>query len=200
MVQAGAGVQSRILNQEFADAGAAIGKTAQETLKDADVVLKVRRPESGALVVGIMDPYGHEAAIKALAEAGVTAFAMEMMPRITRAQVMDDLSSQANLAGHQAVIDAAANYGRAIPMMMTAAGTVPAARIFVMGAGVDGLEEIVGAILTPDTLDRAWAAGIRPRDTLADNDGHGFFGALRDAVVYRADFDERQRFPGRDRP
>ena len=153
VVQAGAGAQSRILDADFAEAGATIGKTAKETLKDADIVLKVRRPEaaeladykSGALVVGIMDPYGHEAAVKALAEAGVTAFAMEMLPRITRAQVMDVLSSQANLAGYQSVIDAAANYGRALPMMMTAAGTVPAARVFVMGAGVAGLQAIATA-------------------------------------------------------
>jgi NAD(P) transhydrogenase subunit alpha len=153
MVQAGAGALSRILDAEYADAGAAIGPTAADTLKDADIVLKVRRPEgpelkdykSGALVVGIMDPYGHEDAIETLANAGVTAFAMELMPRITRAQVMDVLSSQANLAGYQAVIDAAANYGRALPMMMTAAGTVPAARIFVMGAGVAGLQAIATA-------------------------------------------------------
>ena len=153
VVQAGAGAQSRILDADFAEAGATIGKTAKETLKDADIVLKVRRPEaaeladykSGALVVGIMDPYGREAAVKALAEAGVTAFAMEMLPRITRAQVMDVLSSQANLAGYQSVIDAAANYGRALPMMMTAAGTVPAARVFVMGAGVAGLQAIATA-------------------------------------------------------
>ena len=152
-VQAGAGAGSRILDQEFADAGATIGATAQETLKDADVVLKVQRPEaaelkdykSGAVVVGIMDPYGHEAAIKALADAGLVAIAMEFLPRITRAQVMDILSSQANLAGYQAVIDAAANYGRALPMMMTAAGTVPAARVFVMGAGVAGLQAIATA-------------------------------------------------------
>ena len=152
-VQAGAGAGSRILDQEFADAGATIGATAQETLKDADVVLKVQRPEaaelkdykSGAVVVGIMDPYGHEEAIKALADAGLVAIAMELLPRITRAQVMDILSSQANLAGYQAVIDAAANYGRALPMMMTAAGTVPAARVFVMGAGVAGLQAIATA-------------------------------------------------------
>ena len=100
-----------------------------------------------------MDPYGNEAALKAMADAGVAAFAMELMPRITRAQVMDVLSSQANLAGYQAVIDAAANYGRALPMMMTAAGTVPAARVFVMGAGVAGLQAIatarrLGAVVT----------------------------------------------------
>ena len=100
-----------------------------------------------------MDPYGNEAALKAMADAGVTAFAMELMPRITRAQAMDVLSSQANLAGYRAVIDAAAEYGRALPMMMTAAGTVPAARVFVMGAGVAGLQAIatarrLGAIVT----------------------------------------------------
>src|SRR5687767_16011849 len=92
-----------------------------------------------------MDPYGQDAALKALADAGAAAFAMELMPRITRAQVMDVLSSQANLAGYRAVIEAAAAYGRAMPMMMTAAGTIPAARLFVMGAGVAGLPAIATA-------------------------------------------------------
>ena len=101
----------------------------------------------------MMDPYGQDAAIKDMANAGITAFAMELMPRITRAQTMDVLSSQANLAGYRAVIDAAAEYGRALPMMMTAAGTVPAARVFIMGAGVAGLQAIatarrLGAIVT----------------------------------------------------
>ena len=100
-----------------------------------------------------MDPYGNEAALKAMADAGVTAFAMELMPRITRAQSMDVLSSQANLAGYRAVIDASAEYGRAFPMMMTAAGTVPAARVFIMGVGVAGLQAIatarrLGAVVT----------------------------------------------------
>jgi NAD(P) transhydrogenase subunit alpha len=124
-------------------------------------VLKVRRPgdaevagyKKGALVIAIMDPYDNEAALGALAKAGVTAFAMELMPRITRAQGMDVLSSQANLAGYRAVIDGAADYGRALPMMMTAAGTVPATKVFVMGAGVAGLQAIatarrLGAIVT----------------------------------------------------
>jgi NAD(P) transhydrogenase subunit alpha len=124
-------------------------------------VLKVRRPgalelagyKKGALVLAIMDPYGNEAALKAMAEAGVTAFAMELMPRITRAQSMDVLSSQANLAGYRAVIDASAEYGRALPMMMTAAGTVPAAKVFIMGVGVAGLQAIatarrLGAVVT----------------------------------------------------
>jgi NAD(P) transhydrogenase subunit alpha len=121
----------------------------------------VRRPAekeisalpAGALVFAVMDPYGNEAEIEALGRAHVAAFAMEFMPRITRAQVMDVLSSQANLAGYRAVIDGAAEYGRALPMMMTAAGTVPAAKIFVMGVGVAGLQAIatarrLGAIVT----------------------------------------------------
>src|SRR5207247_2453690 len=103
--------------------------------------------------IAIMDPYGQETAIKDMADAGVSAFAMELMPRITRAQTMDVLSSQANLAGYRAVIDGAAEYGRVLPMMMTAAGTVPAAKVFVMGAGVAGLQAIatarrLGAIVT----------------------------------------------------
>ena len=95
--------------------------------------------------MAIMDPYGNDAALAAMAKAGITAFAMELMPRITRAQSMDVLSSQANLAGYRAVIDASAEYGRALPMMMTAAGTVPAAKIFVMGVGVAGLQAIATA-------------------------------------------------------
>src|SRR5919107_833854 len=112
----------------------------------ADVVVQAGAgAKPGALVIAIMDPYGQDAALKALADAKVSAFSMELMPRITRAQVMDVLSSQANLAGYRAVIDATAEYGRAIPMMMTAAGTVPAARIFVMGAGVAGLQAVATA-------------------------------------------------------
>ena len=160
-VQAGAGAGSRITDAEYEAAGATIARDAAATLADADIVLGVRRPDAtelplmkrGALVVATMDPYGQDAAVKAMADAGISAFAMEFMPRITRAQVMDVLSSQANLSGYQAVIDAAANYGRALPMMMTAAGTVPAARVFVMGAGVAGLQAIatarrLGAVVT----------------------------------------------------
>ncbi len=160
-VQAGAGRGSRIVDADFAGAGATMAPDEAATLADADIVLKVRRPtpdelklmKRGAVVVAAMDPYGHENDVKAMADAGVTAFAMEFLPRITRAQSMDVLSSQANLAGYQAVIDAAANYGRALPMMMTAAGTVPAARVFVMGAGVAGLQAIatarrLGAVVT----------------------------------------------------
>jgi NAD(P) transhydrogenase subunit alpha len=157
-VEAGAGVKSGILDAEYTAAGATVGKGATS---GADIVLTVRRPspaelngvKPGALVISIMDPYGNEAALKALADVRVTAFAMELMPRITRAQSMDVLSSQANLAGYRAVIDASAEYGRAFPMMMTAAGTVPAARVFIMGVGVAGLQAIatarrLGAVVT----------------------------------------------------
>lgn len=151
IVEKGAGEASRITDTDYSAVGAAIG--AASDAGKADIVLKVRRPtdaelkgyRSGALVIATMDPYGNDAAVAAMARAGVSAFAMEFMPRITRAQSMDILSSQANLAGYQAVIDAAAEYDRALPMMMTAAGTVPAAKVFVMGAGVAGLQAIATA-------------------------------------------------------
>ncbi|MBO1020802.1 Re/Si-specific NAD(P)(+) transhydrogenase subunit alpha [Methylobacterium sp. SD274] len=160
-VQSGAGLKAGVPDAEYEAVGASIAATAEETAKDADLVLKVRRPsedelkllKSGATVVAIMDPYGNETALQAMADAGISAFSMELMPRITRAQVMDVLSSQANLAGYRAVVDGAAEYGRAMPMMMTAAGTVPAARVFVMGVGVAGLQAIatarrMGAVVT----------------------------------------------------
>jgi H+-translocating NAD(P) transhydrogenase subunit alpha len=156
-VAPGAGVQSGILDADYTAASA----TLSDDAKDADVVLRVRRPteaesagyKPGALVIAVMDPFGNDAALAAMARAGLLAFAMELMPRITRAQSMDVLSSQANLGGYRAVIDGAAEYGRALPMMMTAAGTVPAAKVFVMGAGVAGLQAIatarrLGAIVT----------------------------------------------------
>ncbi|QDZ01367.1 Re/Si-specific NAD(P)(+) transhydrogenase subunit alpha [Nitratireductor mangrovi] len=159
IVEKGAGSASRIPDADFASAGATIGKASD--ISKADIVLKVRRPSpselksyrKGAAVFAAMDPYGNEAEIAAMGKAGVSAFAMEFMPRITRAQSMDVLSSQANLAGYRAVIDAAAEYDRALPMMMTAAGTVPAAKVFVMGAGVAGLQAIatarrLGAVVT----------------------------------------------------
>jgi H+-translocating NAD(P) transhydrogenase subunit alpha len=157
-VEPGAGVKSGVLDADYAAAGASV---TADALNGADIVLKVRRPQAaelsrykrGAIVIGIMDPFGHDDALRAMADAGLTSFAMELLPRITRAQVMDVLSSQANLAGYRAVIDAAAGYGRALPMMMTAAGTVPATKVFVMGAGVAGLQAIatarrLGAIVT----------------------------------------------------
>jgi H+-translocating NAD(P) transhydrogenase subunit alpha len=151
LVEAGAGLKSRILDADYEAVGARI--VGPDEAKSADVVLKVRRPTSaeiatyktGAIVIATMDPYGNEAAIAEMANAGLSAFAMELMPRITRAQSMDILSSQANLAGYQAVIDAAHEFDRAMPMMMTAAGTVPAAKVFVMGAGVAGLQAIATA-------------------------------------------------------
>ncbi len=152
-IEAGAGIKSGILDSDYEAAGASVHANAAEAVSDADVVLKVRRPSAqeagqykrGAIVVGIMDPYDNEAEIQQLAQAGVSAFAMELLPRISRAQSMDVLSSQANLAGYRAVIDAAQEYGRALPMMMTAAGTVPAAKVFIMGVGVAGLQAIATA-------------------------------------------------------
>jgi H+-translocating NAD(P) transhydrogenase subunit alpha len=158
-VERGAGIGAGVSDSEFLSAGARLADSS-EALR-GDVVLKVRRPnadetarlKSGALVLASMDPYGHTDAIEALAKAGASSFAMELLPRITRAQVMDVLSSQANLAGYGAVLDAAAEYGRALPMMMTPAGTVPAAKMFIMGVGVAGLQAIatgrrLGAIVT----------------------------------------------------
>src|ERR1041384_8070278 len=157
-IEPGAGIKSGLPDSEFTAVGANV---AADALKDADIVIKVKRPEAGelanykrgALVIAIMDPYGNDAALKAMADAGVSAFAMELMPRITRAQVMDVLSSQANLAGYRAVIEAAGAFQRGFPMMMTAAGTVPPARLFVIGAGVAGLQAIatgrrLGAIVS----------------------------------------------------
>jgi NAD(P) transhydrogenase subunit alpha len=157
-IEPGAGIKSGLLDADYEAMGAVVSADA---VKDADIVIKVKRPEAselakykkGATVIAIMDPYGNDAALKTMADAGVSAFAMELMPRITRAQVMDVLSSQANLAGYRAVIEAAESFGRAFPMMMTAAGTVPAARVFVMGVGVAGLQAIatarrLGAVVT----------------------------------------------------
>jgi len=158
VVARGAGNGSGILDSDFEAAGASI---SDNPTQDADLVLKVRRPaqaelsayKRGTLVVAVMDPYGNDAALKQMADADVVAIAMELMPRITRAQSMDVLSSQANLAGYRAVVDGAAEYGRALPMMMTAAGTIPAAKVFIMGVGVAGLQAIatarrLGAIVT----------------------------------------------------
>src|SRR5229473_1208352 len=148
-VEKGAGERAGILDKDLQGAGAKVA-SGEDTVAGADIVLKVRRPSKaelagykpGTIVIAIMDPFGNEAALADMAGAKVSAFAMELMPRITRAQGMDVLSSQANLAGYRAVIDAAAEYGRALPMMMTAAGTVPAARAFIMGVGVAGLQAI----------------------------------------------------------
>lgn len=151
-VEAGAGLSASISDADYAAAGATLG-TAKEVLAGADIILAVQGPEAAALsgatqgawLVAGLDPFGQRARIDAYAKAGLEALAMEFMPRITRAQSMDILSSQSNLAGYKAVIDAAAAYGRAFPMMMTAAGTISAARVFVMGVGVAGLQAIATA-------------------------------------------------------
>jgi NAD(P) transhydrogenase subunit alpha len=148
-VEAGAGAGASIADADYEAAGATIGSRA-EALKDAGIILCVQGPDpetltgarAGALLIGGLNPSGRRAWIDAYAAAGLDALAMEWMPRITRAQSMDILSSQSNLAGYKAVLDAAAEYGRAFPMMMTAAGTVSAAKLFVMGVGVAGLQAI----------------------------------------------------------
>jgi NAD(P) transhydrogenase subunit alpha len=153
VVQAGAGAGARIADADYAAAGAAIAPDAAATYKDADIVLKVRGPEAGetaqlkngAVLAALLSPATEQAAIQSLAGQGVIAFAMELLPRISRAQAMDVLSSQANLAGYKAVVDAAATFGRAMPMMMTAAGTIAPARVLVMGVGVAGLQAIATA-------------------------------------------------------
>lgn len=160
-VRSGAGLRSHFTDKDFADAGANIVKTDEEAVRDVDIVLTVRRPplalvksmKKGAALVGMLDPFADDAGLDTLAKTGVSLFSIELMPRITRAQVMDVLSSQSNLAGYKAVVDAAAAFERALPMMMTAAGTVPAAKVFIMGVGVAGLQAIatarrLGAIVT----------------------------------------------------
>ena len=153
VVQAGAGAAARVSDADYTAAGATIAPDAAGTLKDADIVLKVRGVESGeisqikkgAVLAALLSPHAEKDAIAALASQGVTAFAMELLPRISRAQAMDVLSSQANLAGYKAVIDSAGAFGRAFPMMMTAAGTITAAKAFIMGVGVAGLQAIATA-------------------------------------------------------
>jgi H+-translocating NAD(P) transhydrogenase subunit alpha len=151
-VEAGAGESASIADQGYADAGATIGSRA-EVLADADIVLGVQGPDpdalpglkQGAWIVAGLNPFGERARVDRYAALGAEALAIEFMPRITRAQSMDILSSQSNLAGYKSVLDAASEYGRAFPMMMTAAGTVSAAKVFVMGVGVAGLQAIATA-------------------------------------------------------
>ena len=151
-VERGAGESAAYSDQAFADAGAALG-TRTDVLADADIILAVQGPDPdslggikpGAWLVAGLNPFGERGRVDRYAALGVEALAMEFMPRITRAQSMDILSSQSNLAGYKAVLDAAAEYGRAFPMMMTAAGTVSAAKVFVMGVGVAGLQAIATA-------------------------------------------------------
>jgi NAD(P) transhydrogenase subunit alpha len=160
VVETGAGEAATVSDADYVTAGASVGPRS-EALKDADIILVVQGPgaaglngvKPGVLLVGALNPFGKRDQVDAYAAAGVEALAMEFLPRITRAQSMDILSSQANLAGYKAVLDAVAEYGRALPMMMTAAGTIPAARLFVMGVGVAGLQSIatgrrLGAIVS----------------------------------------------------
>jgi NAD(P) transhydrogenase subunit alpha len=160
-VEAGAGLTASYADADYAAAGATLAQSAEAAITAADILFKVRAPvdeeiaalKAGAVVVATLNPYGDRAALDALASKGATAFAMEFVPRITRAQVMDVLSSQANLAGYRAVIEGAEAYGKAMPMMMTAAGTVAAAKVFIMGVGVAGLQAIatarrLGAVVT----------------------------------------------------
>jgi H+-translocating NAD(P) transhydrogenase subunit alpha len=160
-VEAGTGLGSSLPDADYAEAGASVKPDLSAALAGADILLKVRGPTAseisalkpGAVVVSLLDAWRDKATVEALRGANATAFAMEFVPRITRAQVMDVLSSQANLAGYRAVIEAAYAYGKGFPMMMTAAGTVAAAKTFVMGAGVAGLQAIatarrLGAVVT----------------------------------------------------
>lgn len=152
-VETGAGAPSSFSDADYTAAGAAIAKTAQELYADADLVLKVRKPaeqeikmmKKGAVLVSTMDARTDKETLKACAAQGINVFAMELMPRISRAQSMDVLSSQSNLAGYRAVIDACYEFGRAFPLMMTAAGTIAPAKVCVMGAGVAGLQAIATA-------------------------------------------------------
>jgi NAD(P) transhydrogenase subunit alpha len=151
-IESGAGVSAGVRDEDYAAAGAKVGSAA-ETLSDANIVFKVRAPDAAELatypksagLVALLEPYAAKAEAASWASAGIVAIAMEFVPRITRAQSMDVLSSQANLAGYRAVIEGSQLYGRAVPMMMTAAGTVAAAKIFIMGAGVAGLQAIATA-------------------------------------------------------
>ncbi|MGB8273838.1 MAG: Re/Si-specific NAD(P)(+) transhydrogenase subunit alpha [Alphaproteobacteria bacterium] len=158
-VEAGAGAGSSIPDDAYKAAGATVAADEAGALRDADIVLKVQRPmgpgeggadeigmmKSGALLIGMLAPFASRDLVAAYAKQGLLAFSMELLPRITRAQTMDVLSSQSNLTGYKAVIDGAAEFGRIFPMMMTAAGTVPPARVVVMGAGVAGLQAIATA-------------------------------------------------------
>ncbi|SFK40271.1 Re/Si-specific NAD(P)(+) transhydrogenase subunit alpha [Methylocapsa palsarum] len=166
-VETGAGERSGVADAAYEKAGAVIAPDAASAVSGADIVLRVQRPTSseirgakpGAAVIAIMDPYEYVSELQALASEGVCAFAMELMPRITRAQVMDVLSSQANIAGYRAIIEAAAAYERVIPMMTTAAGSVPPAKIFIMGVGVAGLQAIATARRTGGVVT---ATDVRP--------------------------------------
>ncbi len=191
-VEAGAGEGASISDADYEAAGALVG-ARPAVLKDADAILVVQGPDpaglngvkTGALLIGALNPFGQRERIDAYAAAGLEALAMEFAPRITRAQSMDILSSQANLAGYKAVLDAVAEYGRALPMMMTAAGTISAAKVFIMGVGVAGLQAIAtarrlgGQVSATDvraaTKEQIMSLGAKPIfvETVAGIEGEG---------------------------
>lgn len=150
LVESGAGVPASFMDSDYESAGAKIVKTSADATKSADIVLCVQSPSSlktkeGAILIGLLSPYNAAERLAGYAKENLVSMAMELVPRTTRAQAMDVLSSQSNLAGYKSVLDAAAYFTRAFPMMMTAAGTIPPARVFVMGAGVAGLQAIATA-------------------------------------------------------
>ncbi len=153
MIEKNAGANAAITDTDYKNAGGVIAKGDADLYKNANIVLRVQAPSvdelkkipDGALLIGMLNPHANDTLIKACAKAKIDAFSMELVPRISRAQSMDVLSSQSNLAGYKAVLDAAAHYARAFPMMMTAAGTIPPAKVFIMGAGVAGLQAIATA-------------------------------------------------------
>ena len=192
VIETGAGLSAAITDEAFKAAGAQIVGDAAAALSGADLVLKVQRPDGdelnaikrGAVLAGILNPYNEKESIADYAARGIDAMSMELVPRITRAQAMDVLSSQANLAGYRAVIDAAAEFGRAFPMMMTAAGTIAPARVLVMGAGVAGLQAIatarrMGAIVS--------ATDVRPAAKEQVNSLGGTFVAVEDEEFKQAE-------------
>jgi len=200
-IEPGAGEGAAIPDQAFADAGAEIA-ARDAVIAGADLILAVQAPDAlpgaahGTALAAMMDPYRARDRLAALAGAGVTALAMDFMPRITRAQSMDVLSSQSNLAGYKAVLDAAAEYGRAFPMMMTAAGTIAAARVFVLGVGVAGLQAIatsrrLGAVVSATdvrlaTKEQIQSLGAKPvfiedEETRAAETSGGYAREMSDA-------------------
>jgi H+-translocating NAD(P) transhydrogenase subunit alpha len=220
VAESGAGQGAQFTDAAFATAGASIAADAATALGDADIVLKVQRPligeeaerdelsclKRGTVLIGLLQPLRHPAAIGAYADAGIVAFAIELLPRITRAQAMDALSSQANLAGYKAALEAADEFGRAFPMMMTPAGTIKAARVLVMGAGVAGLQAIatarrLGAIVSATdvraaakeqveslgasfiTVDEAAASSAETAEGYAREMGEDFQRRQRDKII-----------------
>ncbi|MGQ0526479.1 MAG: Re/Si-specific NAD(P)(+) transhydrogenase subunit alpha [Alphaproteobacteria bacterium] len=188
-IESGAGTGASFTDDAYKATGAEIASSAESALKNADIVLAVQAPalthiKKDTLLIAMLAPYAHKTLLQDLAKAGIDSFSMELMPRITRAQGMDVLSSQSNLAGYKAVLDAAEHYTRAFPMMMTAAGTVPATRLFVMGAGVAGLQAIatgrrLGAIVS--------ATDVRPAAKEQVQSLGGTFVAVEDEEFKQAE-------------